>query len=129
MLMSYKPGDTNGETVRVATLGALRFGKPLVVDNGDLPLDWATMASWFDCVRVGLWDMLWDGSIVKDFNFMKLSKPEDGENFKEVCTFCCSLALPTVAYWRPRSAAQQPPAQRAPRPRGYIRTQGAETRA
>ena len=69
----------------MATLGALRFGKPLVVDNGDLPLDWATMASWFDCVRVGLWDMLWDGSIVKDANFMKLSKPEDGDNFKEVC--------------------------------------------
>ena len=82
----------------MATLGALRFGKPLVVDNGDLPLDWATMASWFDCVRVGLWDMLWDGSIVKDFNFMKLSKPEDGENFKEVCT--CPL--------NPSDAADEP---------------------
>jgi len=101
MLMSYKPGDTNGETVRVATLGALRFGKPLVVDNGDLPLDWATMASWFDCVRAGLWDMLCDGSMVKDANFMKLSKPEDGDNFKEVSISCCCQKRPSMCQKRP----------------------------
>ena len=89
LLMSYKPGDTDSETVRVATLGALRFGKPLVVDNGDLPLDWATMASWFDSVRAGLWDMLWDGSIVKDANFLKLATLEDGDNFKEVRISTC----------------------------------------
>jgi hypothetical protein len=101
MLMSYKTGDTNGETVRVATLGALRFGKPLVVDNGDLPLDWATMASWFDCVRAGLWDMLCDGSMVKDANFMKLSKPEDGDNFKEVSISCCCQKRPSMCQKRP----------------------------
>ena len=28
----------DAEKVRIATLGAVRFGKPLVVDNGDLLL-------------------------------------------------------------------------------------------
>jgi len=83
MLMSYKPGDMEAEKVRVATLGAVRFGKPLVIDNGDLLLDWSNMSSWFDAVRPGLWDMLWDGSITTDGNFLKLTKPADGDNFKE----------------------------------------------
>ena len=41
------------------------------------------MAGWFDAVRAGLWDMLCDGSVIRDANFLKLTKPEDGDNFKE----------------------------------------------
>jgi hypothetical protein len=41
------------------------------------------MAGWFDAVRAGLWDMLCDGSVIRDANFLKLTKPDDGDNFKE----------------------------------------------
>ena len=34
-------------------------------------------------MRPGLWDMLCDCSFTKDLNFMKIVKPEDGDNFKE----------------------------------------------
>lgn len=38
MSLLWQPGDMDAEKVRIATLGAVRFGKPLVVDNGDLLL-------------------------------------------------------------------------------------------
>jgi hypothetical protein len=38
--------------------------------------------------------MLWDGSIIKDNNFLKLTKPSDGDNFKEVS----SSSLPPPSF-------------------------------
>ena len=31
----------------------------------------------------GLWDMLCDCSLARDGNFLRLVRPEDGDNFKE----------------------------------------------
>ena len=56
--MAYKPGDMEPEQVRVALLGSLRFGKPLVVDNMDLVLEWGKMAGYFNAIMPGLWDMV-----------------------------------------------------------------------
>ena len=53
MLMTYKPSDMATEYLRVATLGALRYGKALVVDNADLPLDWGAIAASFNAVLAG----------------------------------------------------------------------------
>lgn len=53
LLMAYKPGDMEPEKVRVALLGALRFGKPLVIDNMDLMLEWSKIASYFNSVAPG----------------------------------------------------------------------------
>jgi hypothetical protein len=62
------------------------------------------MAGWFDAVRARLWDMLCDGSVIRDANFLKLTKPDDGDNFKEdkfsqhcldhfLCTSSSSLSV------------------------------------
>lgn len=83
MLFTYKPGDLEPSKVRLALLGALRFGKPLVLDNGDLDLNWQQLAGAFDAVLPGLWDMVWGCSINEEDNWLKIVQPSDGENFKE----------------------------------------------
>ena len=70
--MVYKPGDMEPETIRVALVGALRYGKPLVIDNMDMPLEWGKFATYFNAIVPGLWDMVWDGSIVHGGSFMKV---------------------------------------------------------
>jgi hypothetical protein len=60
------------ETIRVALMGALRYGKPLVIDNMDMPLEWGKFAGYFDAIVPGLWDMVWDGRIVHEGNCMKV---------------------------------------------------------
>ena len=37
------------ETMRIATLGAVRFGKPIVIDNGDLVLEWGQISGLVEC--------------------------------------------------------------------------------
>ena len=74
--MAYKPGDMEPEKVRVALLGSLRFGKPLVVDNMDLVLEWGKMAGYFNAIMPGLWDMVKSpDNILPTLNACPCAKP------------------------------------------------------
>ncbi|EKX42085.1 hypothetical protein GUITHDRAFT_111938 [Guillardia theta CCMP2712] len=83
LLMTYKPGDLEPETVRKALIGALRYGKPFVIDNGDLVLDWVKLEQTFDKISPTLWMDIVMCSITKDHKFFHLVKKEDGELFLE----------------------------------------------
>jgi len=83
--MAYKPGDMEPEKVRVALLGSLRFGKPLVVDNMDLVLEWGKMAGYFNAIMPGLWDMVKSpDNTLPTLNACPCAKPA---TFWEISTF------------------------------------------
>ena len=58
-----RPSDRPSEVLRVALLGALRFGKPLVIDFIDMELLWESICERFDEIQPGLLVRILNGSI------------------------------------------------------------------
>jgi hypothetical protein len=81
------PNDLAPERLRRSVLGALRYGKCVVLDLMDVDV-WASMEEQFKAVLPGLLGLLISGDIVKEQHYCKLLKPCDGpeyaaENFRE----------------------------------------------
>lgn len=67
--------------LRRSLLGALRYGKPLVLDLGEVDL-WPEMPRIFDQIQPGLLASLQDRSLLSNERYTSLIRPEDGEEYE-----------------------------------------------
>lgn len=66
--------------LRRSLLGAIRYGKPLVVDVMDVDM-WDDVEAHFDAVEPGLWSRVMDKSLLENEGFMTLVRSDDGEEY------------------------------------------------
>ena len=57
--------------LRRSLLGAIRYGKPLVIDVMDVDM-WDEVEAHFDAVEPGLWRRVMDKSLLKNEGYLKL---------------------------------------------------------
>lgn len=79
---ALSPKDTAPESLRKSILGALRYGKPLVMDLMDVDL-WSELPQFINAVHDDLYVQLMDGAIAQDKQYLKLVRSEDGEAYGE----------------------------------------------
>ena len=68
------------ERIRLALLGGIRFGKPLVLDLYDVDV-FESVEKFFDNVEPGLLKKVMDKSILKEENYKNLIKDTDDESY------------------------------------------------
>lgn len=85
-LEALDKGSMEAEKIRLAMLGSLRFGKPVVLDLSDLDL-LQSVETFFDNVQPGLWNMVMDKSILEEDNIKKLLKDTDGEDYSNIWNY------------------------------------------
>ena len=66
--------------LRRSLLGAIRYGKPLVIDVMDVDM-WDEVESHFDAIEPGLWRRVMDKSMLENEGYLKLVRPDDGEEY------------------------------------------------
>lgn len=80
-LSALSPRDMEPQRVRRALLGALRYGKPLVLDLADADL-WPAAAAIFDRVRPGLLTCVTSGHILREAEYGALVEEADGPEYE-----------------------------------------------
>ncbi|KAJ9450208.1 Protein HOS4 [Diplonema papillatum] len=78
-LSTMHPQQMQPESIRRAVLGALRYGKPLVLDLHDVPL-LEHAVGFFNAVEDGLWEKVVSKSIVREFR--SLLRDSDGPEYE-----------------------------------------------
>lgn len=78
------PKDTGRASLRMALLGAVRFGKPIVFDLLDVDL-WDVLTEKLDAIQAGLMDSLMNKAVLHKDCYERLIRPEDGEQYQPVC--------------------------------------------
>ncbi|XP_046568563.1 IQ motif and ankyrin repeat domain-containing protein 1-like [Haliotis rubra] len=78
VLQAELPGDLSVDKLRVALIGALRFGKPLVLDMGSR--DMGEVEKLND-VETNLLDSLLDKTLLEDERYLTLVQPEDEKEY------------------------------------------------
>ena len=105
---AYRPDDVEPEKLRKKVMGALRYGKPLVVDFLSIELDRDAIVATFDAVLPGLFKMLLNKQILKEENYSKLIKDGDDPDYAldawkprnlEFFHFILVSKLPKLAEW------------------------------
>lgn len=78
-----RQADMAPETLRMALLGAIRFGKFLVLDMMDVDL-YQPLAAYFDAVQPGLWASIAAGrrTLIGDDKYVSLIRSSDGEQYR-----------------------------------------------
>lgn len=79
-LSALSPRDMEPRRVRRALLGALRYGKPLVVDLADADL-WPALEEVFDRVRRGLLATITAGRVRREAEYAALVEDGDGPEY------------------------------------------------
>ena len=77
---ALSPYDMEDERLRRSVLGALRYGKPVVLDLMEVDV-WGSMPGQFDAASPGLLPMLISGDIVNEKQYSKLVRPGDGDEY------------------------------------------------
>jgi len=83
-LNALSVSDMSPDSLRRALLGAIRYGKPLVVDFMDADM-WSSMPRLFGEVKGDLWHALLSKELLADERYMDLVKPEDGQEYQRAC--------------------------------------------
>ncbi|XP_076463070.1 IQ motif and ankyrin repeat domain-containing protein 1-like [Babylonia areolata] len=73
---AIRPSDMEDQRARMAILGALRFGKPLVLDMMEVDM-FQTISDCFDHIMPGLLPAIMDMSILQNQKYLGLLKPND----------------------------------------------------
>lgn len=81
MALVYKPSDAEPDTLRKLLLGALRFGKPFVIDMLSLALDEDMLNELLDPVIPSLLQLLLSKRICEEQHYSKLIRPSDGDEY------------------------------------------------
>ncbi|KAI0224678.1 putative IQ motif and ankyrin repeat domain-containing protein [Lamellibrachia satsuma] len=68
------------EKIRRSLLGAVRYGKPLVLDMSDVNM-YKTLSMRFDEIQKGLLQSIMDKSFIEQELYLQLVKPEDGDDY------------------------------------------------
>jgi hypothetical protein len=82
---ALSPYDMERERLRRSVLGALRYGKPLVLDLMEVDV-WGSMHEQFNAASPGLLPLLISGDVVKEQHYARLVKPGDGDEYA-LCRF------------------------------------------
>ncbi|KAL5017302.1 hypothetical protein ScPMuIL_006891 [Solemya velum] len=77
---ALSPADMEPEKIRMAALGAVRFGKPLILDMMEVDM-FETCSDRFDEVFPGFMNSIMDKTIMKEENYSKLIKKTDGTEY------------------------------------------------
>ncbi|KAK3800105.1 hypothetical protein RRG08_015071 [Elysia crispata] len=77
---SIRPADMDNNNIRRSLLGAIRFGKPFVVDMMEVDM-FDTCSDHFDEIQKDLMSSIIDKSILKAEKYLKLVKTEDGPEY------------------------------------------------
>lgn len=80
-LQAVSPKEMESERIRKALLGGLRFGKPLVIDLGEIDR-FDMITTQINRVQEGLMEKILNKSILQVENFETLVKDEDGDEYK-----------------------------------------------
>lgn len=74
--------STNMERNRLrrSLLGAIRYGKPLVIDVMDVDM-WDEVESHFDAIKPGLWRSMMEKSLLENEGYLELVRSDDGEEY------------------------------------------------
>lgn len=73
---TLSPKDMEPEKIRLSVLGAIRYGKPLVIDMMEVDMFHAVERR-FDEVLAGLLNAIMDKSIMQEVNYLKLTRETD----------------------------------------------------
>ncbi|GAX77970.1 hypothetical protein CEUSTIGMA_g5412.t1 [Chlamydomonas eustigma] len=68
--------------LRRSILGAVRYGKPVVLDLMDCDVLWEEMPKIFDSVQPGLLSSILDKSLITTDKYLALTRQEDGEEYE-----------------------------------------------
>ncbi|KAK3089405.1 hypothetical protein FSP39_003377 [Pinctada imbricata] len=79
-LNALSPKEMEPNKIRMALLGAVRFGKPLVLDMMELDI-FESVSDRFSEVLPGLMDKVMDKSIMEEENYLQLVKETDGPEY------------------------------------------------
>ncbi|XP_075262932.1 IQ motif and ankyrin repeat domain-containing protein 1-like isoform X2 [Convolutriloba macropyga] len=80
-LLALSPQDMETESLRMALLGALRYGKPFVIDMMQVEM-WDTVCDRMNEISSNLSQMLTDKSLLTNENFKCLIKEGDSKEYK-----------------------------------------------
>ncbi|XP_012942165.1 IQ motif and ankyrin repeat domain-containing protein 1 isoform X2 [Aplysia californica] len=78
---ALRPADMENNNVRRSLLGAIRFGKPFVVDMMEVDM-FQTCCDRFEEIQPGLMAAILDKSILEEEKYVKLIKKEDGPEYE-----------------------------------------------
>ena len=78
---ALSPHDMASDRLRRSVLGALRHGKPLVLDLMEVDV-WGAMKDTFDAVQPGVLELLTSGDIIHEVHYSKLVRPGDGPEYQ-----------------------------------------------
>ncbi|XP_053250958.1 IQ motif and ankyrin repeat domain-containing protein 1 isoform X3 [Podarcis raffonei] len=81
-LNTVNPSDMAEETIRLALLGSLRYGKPLVFDMMEVNM-FDTVKKQLERLKPGLAEALLDKKILQNERYLSLRKPTDGPEYAE----------------------------------------------
>lgn len=82
-LNALSPIGMEPNTIRLALIGAIRFGKPLVIDMMMVDM-FDTVGARFDEVQSGLMEMIMNKEVLKEENYMKLVREGDGPEYDKL---------------------------------------------
>ncbi|KAK3583241.1 hypothetical protein CHS0354_015422 [Potamilus streckersoni] len=81
-IRALSPVDMEQDRARLAILGAIRYGKPLVVDMMEVDMFEAISDRW-DGISKGLMENIMDKSITREEKYLPLIKPTDGDEYQK----------------------------------------------
>ena len=87
MALAYKPSDADPCVLRKLLLGALRYGKPFVLDMLSMPLEQETICELLDPVLPGLLGLLISRKIVQEVHYAKLVRDGDEEEYTDLSLY------------------------------------------
>ncbi|XP_070557089.1 IQ motif and ankyrin repeat domain-containing protein 1-like [Ptychodera flava] len=79
---ALNPKQMEAEVVRKSILGALRYGKPAVLDMMEVDM-FDTVSARLDEIHKGLMQMIMNKEIMKNENYLKLIKDSDGPEYSK----------------------------------------------
>nr|XP_020660097.1 putative IQ motif and ankyrin repeat domain-containing protein LOC642574 homolog [Pogona vitticeps] len=81
-LSTVNPSDMDVETIRLALLGALRYGKPLVFDMMEINM-FDTVKKQLERIETGLVEAVLSKKILEHERYLSLVRPTDGPEYAE----------------------------------------------
>ncbi|KAL8181388.1 UNVERIFIED_CONTAM: hypothetical protein K2H54_000549 [Gekko kuhli] len=81
-LNAVNPSDMSVETIRLALLGAIRYGKPLVFDMMEVDM-FDTVKKQLERLEPGLAEALLGGTILANERYLSLLRPTDGPEYAD----------------------------------------------
>ncbi|XP_071117230.1 IQ motif and ankyrin repeat domain-containing protein 1-like isoform X1 [Haliotis cracherodii] len=79
---ALRPADVEPDRLRIALLGAVRFGKPLVLDMMEIDM-FETFSDRMDIIQEGLMASVIDKTILQNHRYLSLLKDSDGEEYSK----------------------------------------------